>query len=262
MVNMTRQKQQYWMKLTAATLMVVSLLVLLMGVLLPVKTEAVEAETQSLMGTNAAGAGTATPPAKTTTIDRVDLAALLKVARVNWQRPVFAEGGDDELAAGDGSGLPMSLRLVGVVYEPGHSMAIFQRQDGSMEVCPVGQMVDDAGGNVKVTRVEVDRAVVVFGGVTQTLMVPMQTEASMTTGVGAAGGASTTAAGGATAGSTVGTTRRPLPPELQKRLDEIRANRAKQKAAGASTPQPTTTTNDRTNTGTPHDTNKTQDNPG
>ncbi len=232
MVMMSRQQQQRWMKRSTIILIMAAGLVLLLGLLLPVKTmEAEPGKSGAVVPTATAAAG-ATNQGSANVNPKADLAGLQKLANYNWRRPVFGDAADEEFMAGDGTGRAMSLKLVGVVVEPGHSMALFQKPDGSVEVCPVGQMVDDSGGKVKVTKVEVDRAVVVFGGVTQTLMVPMQTEGLSAMSAGGAGNAMTT--GGATVGTSVGTTRRPLPPEVQKRLDEIRAKRAMQKAGGNS----------------------------
>jgi len=67
---------------------------------------------------------------------------------------------------------PMTVRLIGTVFEPGHSMAMFQKRDGGIELCAEGERVDDAGGEVVVTRIDRQVVTVVYAGRTRQLEVP------------------------------------------------------------------------------------------
>ncbi len=93
----------------------------------------------------------------------VTLADLQRVCGVDLRRPL----GEAPPAAGAASGAPaaspMTLRLVGTVNEPGHSVAMFQKPDGAMELCGLGQSIDDAGGAVTVTRIEAQKVTVQYG---------------------------------------------------------------------------------------------------
>ena len=57
-----------------------------------------------------------------------------------------------------------SVRLVGTINEPGHSMAMFQKADGTIQVCATGDSIDDAGGKLTVTRIEGLKVTVQWGG--------------------------------------------------------------------------------------------------
>lgn len=67
---------------------------------------------------------------------------------------------------------PMTLRLVGTINEPGHSMAMFQKSDGSIELCALNQSIDDAGGAVTVTHIEPNQVTVKYGGQSRDLEIP------------------------------------------------------------------------------------------
>jgi hypothetical protein len=58
----------------------------------------------------------------------------------------------------------MTLRLVGTIVEPGHSMAMFQKPDGSIALCAQGQSIDEAAATVTVTHVSHHRVTVQFAG--------------------------------------------------------------------------------------------------
>jgi hypothetical protein len=68
----------------------------------------------------------------------------------------------------------LTLRLVGTVQEPGHSMAMFQTQDGTIELCAQGHSVENGGDQavVKVTRVEHRKVVVQYNGQSHELSLP------------------------------------------------------------------------------------------
>jgi hypothetical protein len=66
----------------------------------------------------------------------------------------------------------LSVRLLGTVDEPGHSMAILQGANGEIEVCGEGQKTDDASGGVTVLRIDHQKVTVTQGAQSYELVVP------------------------------------------------------------------------------------------
>ena len=71
---------------------------------------------------------------------------------------------------------PLSFRLVGTVQEAGHSMAMFQKGDGTIEICPKGQSIDNGGHRIKVTRVGRREVTIDYRGQARTLTLPRAEE--------------------------------------------------------------------------------------
>jgi len=67
---------------------------------------------------------------------------------------------------------PMTVRLRGIIQEPGHSLAVFVKPDGSTKLCAVGQGIKDAGGQVTVTKIEPQAVTVQYAGQEQRLVPP------------------------------------------------------------------------------------------
>lgn len=67
---------------------------------------------------------------------------------------------------------PIPVRLIGTIHEPGHSMAMFQKSDGSIEVCPQGQSVKDGQKEVKVITIGRRTVTVEHEGQSQDMAVP------------------------------------------------------------------------------------------
>jgi hypothetical protein len=109
---------------------------------------------------------------------RAAVADLLRLCRTDLRKPLFdseapaegptAKGG----TARRGGPSSLTLRLIGTVNEPGHSMAMFQKKDGSIALCAQGESVDDAGGAVTVTRVEFEKVTVQYGNRSHELILP------------------------------------------------------------------------------------------
>ena len=66
----------------------------------------------------------------------------------------------------------MTVRLVGLVDEPGHSMAMFQKNDGAIVWCAQGESVLDSGVPVMVTRIDPPKVTVLRAGVTLEMALP------------------------------------------------------------------------------------------
>jgi hypothetical protein len=104
------------------------------------------------------------------------LAELQQLCSVDLRKPLF-EAPKVLRAAPVLPPLPaMTVRLVGLANEPGHSMAMFQKPDGSIVWCAPGESVDDASGPVTVTRIEPPKVVVQCAGVSHDLTPPATTQ--------------------------------------------------------------------------------------
>lgn len=115
----------------------------------------------------------------TRTQAKVALQPLMRICGRDWRKP-FADNGDDAAAnTGDGPSAQqvfMNLRLIGTVIETGHSMAIFQKPDGSVSVCAEGGRMDEGGTRVTVNKIVGTVVTVSCGGQTQTLAMPKPSE--------------------------------------------------------------------------------------
>ena len=80
------------------------------------------------------------------------------------------EGGEPADAEKAPVSIPVSL--VGIVREPGHSMALFETKNGSIAVCGVGERLEPAAGGVALVRIAGRKAVVRFRGRTTALELP------------------------------------------------------------------------------------------
>ncbi len=67
---------------------------------------------------------------------------------------------------------PMTAALIGIIYEPGHAIAVFQTAAGNKKLCAEGESVDDPVGKVTVVKVEADRVTVQYAGNTVELKPP------------------------------------------------------------------------------------------
>lgn len=78
------------------------------------------------------------------------LAELRQLTGANLRRPLFDPTPTPPVPTPQ---IPMTITLVGIVNEPGHSMALFRKGDSSTVLCAVGESVQDAGGPVTVVSV-------------------------------------------------------------------------------------------------------------
>ena len=66
----------------------------------------------------------------------------------------------------------LSIRLIGTIIEPGHSMALFQKATGIVELASQGDTFDDGGVAVTVVTVEPLKVTVRRAGVSIELVIP------------------------------------------------------------------------------------------
>ncbi len=69
----------------------------------------------------------------------------------------------------------MTVQFIGTVIEPGQSVAMFRKSDGSIAWCAPGESVEDAGSEVRVTSVEYDKVTVQFAGESRELVIAPET---------------------------------------------------------------------------------------
>ncbi len=134
--------------LAAAAVGLAAVAVLAAGVAVPLETGPDEPDVPSSEGAGGAARDPAAEQAKAERA-RAKLAELQRVSGLDVRRPL-----QDAPVAGGASKVPMTVRLIGTVDEPGHSMAMFQKKDGTIALCAEGQSVDDAGGAVTVKRID------------------------------------------------------------------------------------------------------------
>jgi hypothetical protein len=169
---MTVRQRKKALAFSAAILGVLALLVLVVGLSLPARIAAREAEPGIDVPGADDAANDAQAEAAAAEASRQALAELQRLCRADLRRPLY----DPPSAAGPSPGGPttqaLTLSLIGTVIEPGHSMAMFRKPAGGTVFCAVGESVDDAGGPVKVLGVDEDKVTVEFAGRTRELALP------------------------------------------------------------------------------------------
>jgi len=164
-MNIRQRKKLLW---SAAVLVgLASLGVVLAGWLWPLRINA--ALSDKLLttlrgggGPDKAGTTRTRPPA------RLDLAELAQLAARDIRRPLSGP----DAASGASPSAALTVQLVGTMQEPGHSMALLKKGDGTFAVCAVGESVDDVGGPAVVTRIDPDRISVQYAGAIRELIIP------------------------------------------------------------------------------------------
>jgi hypothetical protein len=72
---------------------------------------------------------------------------------------------------------PLSVRLIGTINEPGHSMAMLEwKDDGRVKLCSNGQQIERSGERFEVTAVAKRKAVVRYAGQKHVLTMPRPEE--------------------------------------------------------------------------------------
>lgn len=110
--------------------------------------------------------------------ERPSLEALNRLASLKLRQPLFEQASTDQRQTAteeendDEPRRSLSLRLVGTIQEPGHSMALFRKSNGTFELCPQGQSIEDGSGQVTVTRVGRRTVTVQFAGRSRELTMP------------------------------------------------------------------------------------------
>jgi hypothetical protein len=101
------------------------------------------------------------------------LAELQRLCSLDLRKPLFGSPAASQAAPAPQPQQPtMTLRLVGLVNEPGHSMAMFQKTDGSIVFCAQGESVVDAGVPVTVIRIDPPKVTVQRAGTSLELALP------------------------------------------------------------------------------------------
>ena len=101
------------------------------------------------------------------------LVQLQQLCGMGLRRPLFDPPPEPALQGRNtrpGAGL--SVRLIGTADEPGHSMAVFQKADGAIEVCGEGQSFELPGGVLTVVTIEPDKVAVQYAGRRHELVIP------------------------------------------------------------------------------------------
>lgn len=98
------------------------------------------------------------------------MADLLRVASVDWRRPLFDPPAPPAVTRPRVVQAP--VELVGTLSEAGHSMAVLKTRDGRTEICGVGEVFDANGVRVEVKSVSGQRVEVEAGGRLFVLVLP------------------------------------------------------------------------------------------
>ena len=156
----------------AATIALGGIVVLAAGLMTPVQVAVEGADTRPIVSRGTPASAPSERP-KASGVAGLALEELQLLCTTDLRKPLFdappvpgAQGPAKSAAAA------LSVRLLGTVDEPGHSMAILQTSNGSIEVCGEGQKTDDAGGGVTVLRIDHQKVTVMQGGQSHELVVP------------------------------------------------------------------------------------------
>lgn len=136
--------------------------VLMVGLSLPVQSKTYEPETPVRPAGTAAPAETA--GVRETGTSLPPLAELQRLGAMDLRKPLYGSSSVGEVGPTSPPASPMAVRLVGTINERGHSMGIFQKQDGSIEVCAQGRSFDDAGAVIRIVKVEDQKVTVQHAG--------------------------------------------------------------------------------------------------
>lgn len=176
-MTLRQRKTVIW--LLAGVLAAAAAAIVVAGLVVPVRVETDD-------GSSAGGKAKVSSAARVTgkgssRPQRPALADLLGLCRTDFRRPLYDA---DELAENPKTGKaaagkravrsPLTLQLIGTVNEPGHSMAVFRKRDGSIALCAQGESIDHAGGPVTVTQVEYEKVTVRYGSRSHELVIPPQ----------------------------------------------------------------------------------------
>ena len=163
---MNRRQRKFLAWSAAALIALIGVVVLLAGLMIPVRVDLSDSRRPpSASGTRASTGPNADP-------SHFDLVELLPLCDRDLRRPLNA---DPAAGAGSPSGTPLTLQLVGTANEPGHSMAILKKGDGTVVLGALGDTIDGAGGPSVITRIAPDRISVKYAGSVRELVLPPAT---------------------------------------------------------------------------------------
>lgn len=101
---------------------------------------------------------------------QLTLAELEELSGTDLRRPLY-DAPSSQSAGDPAAAAP--VKLVGMVNEPGHSMVILQKADGSMATCAQGETLDDAPGPVTVVEIGARKVTIRCRGNVYELPVPV-----------------------------------------------------------------------------------------
>jgi len=163
-----RQKKR-WLVAGAAGLGAIAVAIMVAGLSLPVRVDAKASD----VGAKVVSTTSRDVKPREDQTKRLTLAQLQRLGAMPLRRPLYdAKQPVATNVSQQPVAKPMTLRLVGTINEPGHSMAMFQKSDGSIELCALNQSIDDAGGAVTVTHIEPNKVIVEYNGQSRDLEIP------------------------------------------------------------------------------------------
>jgi hypothetical protein len=150
---------------------------LLLGVLLPVR---VPPEEPRARRPASADEQPALVTAEDVAGDHPSLPALRRVCSLDLRRPLYdAPPEKTPDVQPPAAKVPLAIRLLGTVQEPGHSMAMVQTSDGMIEVYAEGDRIDDAGSVFMIMKIEAEQVTIDHGGRSHTLTLPKPPEGEL-----------------------------------------------------------------------------------
>lgn len=174
---MTVRRKTNLIRLTTAVIALTSAVVIVGGFMVAVEIEA-PASTQ---GAGATGVRPTVAEQVSSDVPQVPgLDHLVRLCERDLRAPLFdaptpvaVETVEPAAPAPTSTGL--SVKLLGTIIEPGHSMAMLQKSDGSVALIEAGQSIDDGGAKVVVAVVELRRVVIRIGNESHELVLPPPT---------------------------------------------------------------------------------------
>lgn len=172
-MNVRQRKKVIW--LTAVVVGVASLVLLFTGFCVPIKTTKSKTVFQSEVSATAGVFGETSNDKENTNVSNLSFDELKRLCEKNLRKPLYDKPipePEKSDAASSASNSSLPLRLIGTANEPGHSIAMFQKSDGSIELCVENENMDNAGETVTVIKIEHQKVIVEYGGETYELVIP------------------------------------------------------------------------------------------
>jgi hypothetical protein len=162
--------------LAAAALLLVAGAVVVVGMATPVS---VEVGPPPGIQTVAAGPpGPAEEAAPRRSFPAPEAEVLAAVARKPLRQPLFDQS---QPVAPTQTTTPqptytLRVRLIGLAHEPGHSVAMLRKSDGTIELAAEGHQFNDAGSQLTVAAIEPEQVIIDSPGGRHTLQLPLNPE--------------------------------------------------------------------------------------
>jgi len=179
---MTIRRRKQLLYTAAGLLVALTVACVGLGLAMPVTTPRVDAEPpvpiRPVAGADdsadpATAAGNAAAP--TAGWPELDRATLRRVANRPWRQPLFAQPEPDPEQPEPAQPSPapsINLRLIGTAHEPGRSVAILRKSDGTTELLEQGQSFTDRGATITVSAIGPRSATVEVNGSPRELKLP------------------------------------------------------------------------------------------